>query len=91
MHHYYIIEALFIILGLCVLAVIIRYPRQLLINLPLSILKFPFKWIWSRIKLPFEFISLFINSPVNKRVYRKVRRFENKLDVRVKDEDDLER
>jgi len=33
---------------------------------------------------------LFTNSTFNRRVYRKVRKFENKLDVRVKDEDDLD-
>ncbi len=43
MHRNYIIEALFILLGLALLLAIINYPRVFFIDLPLGILKFVFR------------------------------------------------
>lgn len=56
MQHYYLIEGLFILLGLALLWVIIKYPKDVLIKLPLGILKAPFYRIRWLLTLPFALL-----------------------------------
>ena len=39
MHRYYIFEGLFVLLGLALVASVLKYPKDILITLPLGILK----------------------------------------------------
>ncbi len=57
MHRYYIIEGLFIILGLGLLAAIIKYPKDILLKLPLGIILVPFRRLGSIFALPFELLG----------------------------------
>lgn len=86
MHKNYIIEILILMLLGGLIAVAIRYPRQVLVNLPLEIIKFPFKRLWSRIMLPLEIFP----GLLSKRTWRKIRKVESKMDVRINDEDDVQ-
>jgi hypothetical protein len=46
MHRYYVLEGLFVLLGLALLATIIKYPKDVFVKLPLEIIKTIFRRIW---------------------------------------------
>lgn len=45
MQRYYLIEALFVLLGVILVVTAIRYPKQIFVTLPLEIIKFPFRYV----------------------------------------------
>jgi hypothetical protein len=46
MQRYYILEGLFLLLGLALLVTIVKYPKDVLVKLPLEIIKALFRRIW---------------------------------------------
>jgi len=43
MRHYYFVEGFFVLLGMALMAVAIKYPKDVFIKLPLELMKLPFK------------------------------------------------
>ncbi len=58
MQRYYILEGLFILLGLGLLVTAIKYPKDVFIKLPLEIIKFPFRRVWWLISLPLTILAI---------------------------------
>jgi hypothetical protein len=66
MQRYYLIEALFVLLGVILVVTAIRYPKQIFVTLPLEIIKFPFRYVAGFLQLlliPVELlVTWFANS-----------------------------
>ena len=54
----YVLEGIFILLGLAVIATAIKFPKDVFITLPLEILKTPFRIIWRYLTFPFVIIGI---------------------------------
>lgn len=52
MERNYIIESLFIVLGLALIATAIKYPKDIFIKLPVEIIKLPFRFFFQFLTLP---------------------------------------
>ena len=58
MERNYILEGIFILLGLAAIATAIKYPKDVFIKLPLEIIKAPFRRIWWIITLPLIVLAI---------------------------------
>ncbi|MCW5911130.1 MAG: hypothetical protein KIT62_08655 [Cyclobacteriaceae bacterium] len=58
MQRYYIIEALFVLLGAALLVAIIKYPKDIFFKLPLEIVKLVLSRIWDFVSFPFIILSI---------------------------------
>jgi uncharacterized Tic20 family protein len=58
MQRYYILEGLFILLGLGLLVTAIKYPKDVFVKLPLEIIKFSFIKLWSYISLTLTILAI---------------------------------
>ena len=58
MERNYILEGVFILLGLAVIATAIKYPKDVFITLPLEIVKWPFRLIWRKLSIPFLILGI---------------------------------
>jgi hypothetical protein len=58
MQRYYIIEGLFILVGLALLVTAIKYPKDVFVKLPIEIIKLPFRRLWELITLPLTILAI---------------------------------
>lgn len=88
MQRYYIIEGLFILIGLGLLITAIRYPKDVFIKLPLEIIKFPFRHLWSLISLPLTVLAIPLIYLGEKFKWRITPTIQKLLDSGESDDDD---
>jgi len=58
MQRYYIIEGLFILVGIAFLVTAIKYPKDVFVKLPLEIIKLPFRRLWELITFPVTILAI---------------------------------
>jgi hypothetical protein len=88
MQRYYIIEGLFILLGLAFVAVAIKYPKDVFIKLPLEIIKLPFRKLWWLISLPLTILAIPLIYFGEKYKWKVTPTIQKLLDLGESDDDD---
>jgi len=58
MQRYYIIEGLFILLGIGLLVTVIKYPKDIFVKLPLGIVNLFLRRLWWFVSLPLTILSI---------------------------------
>jgi hypothetical protein len=58
MQRYYIIEGLFVLVGIAFLVTAIKYPKDVFVKLPLEIIKLPFRRLWELITFPVTILAI---------------------------------
>jgi len=88
MHRYYILEGLFILLGLVLVATAIKYPKDVFVKLPIEIIKLPFRKLWWLISLPLTLLTIPIIYFGEKYKWRITSTIHKLLDLGTSDDDD---
>ena len=88
MQRYYILEGLFVLLGLGLLVAAIKYPKDTFIRLPLEIIKLPFIRLWWLVSLPLTILAIPLIYLGDKYKWRITPTIEKLLDLGTNDDDD---
>lgn len=88
MQRYYIIEGLFILLGLALVVTAIKYPKDVFVKLPLEIIKLPFRRVWWLISLPLTILAIPLIYFGEKYKWRITPTIQKLLDLGESDDDD---
>lgn len=88
MQRYYIIEGLFILVGLALLVTALKYPKDVFIKLPLEIIKLPFRRLWELITFPVTILAIPIIYFGEKYKWRITPSIKRIADLGANDDDD---
>lgn len=88
MQRYYIIEGLFILLGIGLLVTAIKYPKDIFVKLPLAIINLLLKRLWWIVSLPLTILAillLYVGEKFNWKIAPTIKKF---LDSEIGGDDD---
>jgi len=88
MQRYYILEGLFILLGLALLVAAFKYPKDTFIKLPLEIIKLPFRRLVRLVSLPLTVLAIPLIYLDDKYKWRITPTIEKLLDFGTGNDDD---
>jgi hypothetical protein len=77
MHRYYVLEIIFILLGIALTVTAVRYPKDVLVKLPLELIKLPFRIIWEKALALFTLLILpvtLLAEKFNWRIFQRSKR-----------------